>query len=67
MKIFGMEVTVLDMTKSTLGTVRHLWEGGHPCPAALIFLFSVAVPLVKLAMVLLAVWRSSGGKRGKAD
>jgi len=49
--IMGKKFNVLDMTKSSLGTMSHLAQGGHLWPALLICLFGVVVPFVKLAVL----------------
>eukprot|EP00440_Ansanella_granifera_P013700 gb/GFBE01014887.1/.p1 GENE.gb/GFBE01014887.1/~~gb/GFBE01014887.1/.p1 ORF type:complete len:356 (+),score=67.72 gb/GFBE01014887.1/:1-1068(+) len=56
-EFFGARMPVVDLTKSTVGTIKHLMEEKHPLPAALILLFSVVIPFLKLAVVLLAFGR----------
>lgn len=50
------EVEVYEQTRSILGSVRRLYEVGSPVPATLILLFSVIVPLFKIALVTWAVF-----------
>lgn len=49
-EFFGM--TVLEMEKSTIGTVRLLLEAGRWLPAGIILVFSIIMPFVKLVVVL---------------
>lgn len=63
--LFRMKVTVFGMTMtdealSTFGTIHKLWSENHMLPAMLIVFFSVLVPLVKLAMVLVQSRKSTG-------
>jgi len=62
MHFLGTAIPMLDLTKSTIGTIVHLHDEGHTLPALLIFLFSVLVPLVKLLALILATmrWGSDG-------
>jgi hypothetical protein len=57
------EVEVYEQTRSIVGSVRHLYEVGSPVPATLILLFSVIVPLVKAALVALAMFMREGRRR----
>lgn len=57
MKLFGMSIKVFDVTKSTVGTIQHLYGLGCPVPATLILVFSVVVPFLKLAAAGLAAYR----------
>ncbi len=52
-----IEGTVLDETRSILGTIRELHDDDKRLVAGLIFLFSVIVPVAKGALVLLALGR----------
>lgn len=45
------DVEVYQQTRSILGSVRQLYDVGSPVPATLILLFSVIVPLGKIALV----------------
>lgn len=64
-KLFGMEMPVLNITKSTMGTVHHLYSEHYPLPATLILIFSVLLPFVKLAAMLWAfrAFRAGGRTR----
>jgi hypothetical protein len=57
------EVEVYSQTRSILGSVRRLYEVGSPIPATLILLFSVIVPLVKIALVTWAVFLAAERQR----
>jgi len=48
--MFGF--TIVDMQKSTIGTIRLLYGEGRYTPAAIIFIFSVIMPFVKLAALI---------------
>lgn len=49
--LFGITVPILQISKSTLGSVSHLFSEEHYLPAALIFAFSVAIPVVKATVI----------------
>lgn len=49
--------TVLDQTRSILGTIRELFDDGRVLVASLILLFSVIVPVLKGLLVILALGR----------
>lgn len=66
-KLFGTSMPVLDITKSTIGTISHLYEGHHYIAAALICLFSVFIPFFKLAAVVLAFRRMAGPKENNGS
>jgi len=53
----GTNMPVLNLSKSTIGTILHLYDTSHPLPAGLIFVFSVLIPFLKLAVLLLAASR----------
>lgn len=52
-----IEASVLDQTRSILGTIEHLYDQKMVLVASLIFLFSVIVPVVKGVLVLVALFR----------
>lgn len=53
--MFGNTMTLLDQTRSILQTVRTLYESEDYFVAGLIFLFSVVVPFVKGALLIIAL------------
>eukprot|EP00930_Biecheleria_cincta_P037384 TRINITY_DN25657_c0_g1_i1.p1 TRINITY_DN25657_c0_g1~~TRINITY_DN25657_c0_g1_i1.p1 ORF type:complete len:352 (-),score=52.75 TRINITY_DN25657_c0_g1_i1:182-1237(-) len=61
-KFLGTTMPVLDITKSTIGTISHLYEGNHFLAAGLICLFSVFVPFFKLAVIVLTLGRIACSK-----
>ncbi|MEI8649549.1 paraquat-inducible protein A [Paraglaciecola sp. Hal342] len=50
----GISSTLIDKELSILNTVQELWEGERFLVAALIFLFSVCVPILKTILMSLA-------------
>jgi len=56
-RFMGAAMPVLNLSKSTIGTILHLYDGSHLLPAGLIFVFSVLIPFLKLAVLLLAASR----------
>lgn len=50
----GITSTLIDKELSILNTVQELWEGERFLVAALIFLFSVCVPILKTILMSLA-------------
>ncbi|QHJ11863.1 Paraquat-inducible protein A [Paraglaciecola mesophila] len=50
----GISSTLIDKELSILNTVQELWEGDRFLVAALIFLFSVCVPILKTILMSLA-------------
>lgn len=50
----GISSTLIDKELSILNTVQELWEGERILVAALIFLFSVCVPILKTILMSLA-------------
>lgn len=63
--VFGMEMDVLNITKSTLGTVHHLANEHYWLPALLILVFSVLLPFVKLAAMIWAFRALKTGGRSR--
>ena len=57
------DIEVFQQTRSIVGSVRRLYEVGSPVPATLILLFSVIVPLAKMALVGWAVFVADGERR----
>ena len=57
------EVEVFQQTRSIAGSVRRLYEVGSPIPATLILLFSVVVPVGKIALVGWAMFAARGERR----
>jgi hypothetical protein len=57
------DVPVYEQTRSIVGSVRRLYEVGSPVPATLILLFSVIVPLGKMALVAGAMFMSDAARR----
>ncbi len=53
----GLEATVLDQTRSILGTIENLYDDKLILVASLILLFSVVVPVLKGLLVLIALFR----------
>ena len=56
-------VEVYKQTRSIAGSIRHLYDVGSWTPAFLIFLFSVAVPFAKSALVLVALLTGDATRR----
>lgn len=52
MEIFGVTSELTNETRSVLGAVQSLHDTGNNFVAALILLFSVAIPLVKAALLV---------------
>eukprot|EP00418_Pyrodinium_bahamense_P002477 CAMPEP_0179013224 /NCGR_PEP_ID=MMETSP0796-20121207/1614_1 /TAXON_ID=73915 /ORGANISM="Pyrodinium bahamense, Strain pbaha01" /LENGTH=334 /DNA_ID=CAMNT_0020708717 /DNA_START=47 /DNA_END=1048 /DNA_ORIENTATION=+ len=50
--MFGKKMTIVDLEKSTLGTVKLLYDAGAHIPLWAILTFSVVMPFVKLAALL---------------
>jgi len=57
------DIEVYLQTRSIVGSVQHLYEVKSPTPATLILLFSVIVPLAKIAMVLMALFITDAARR----
>jgi hypothetical protein len=57
------EVEVFQQTRSIAGSVQRLYEVGSPIPATLILLFSVVVPVGKIALVGWAMFAAQGDRR----
>ena len=57
------DIEVYEQTRSILGSVRRLYEVGSPVAATLILLFSIVVPLAKVALVGWAVFAATGARR----
>jgi len=58
---FGMHIKILDLEKSTLGTVKLLYDSAAYFPMLAILVFSVTMPFVKLFAVLLFVAGKASG------
>jgi hypothetical protein len=57
------DVEVYEQTRSIVGSVQRLYEVGSPVPATLILLFSVIVPLGKIALVAWAMFMTDARRR----
>lgn len=62
-EMFGM--SMVDITKSTVGTIGHLYNENFHLAALLVLLFSVVVPVLKLVAVLIAARRIYSEEDGK--
>lgn len=59
--LFGIHMTIWKLEKSTLGTVKLLYDSAAYVPMLAILIFSVTMPFVKLfAVLLFAAGRASG-------
>ena len=50
----GLELTVLDKESSILQTIQQLWQDERVMVAVLIFMFSIAVPVIKGILLIFA-------------
>ena len=55
LSFMGQDVELFNDTRSILGTVDGLFESGNPLVASLILFFSVIVPFIKGALLLIAM------------
>lgn len=59
-ELFGSERELTNETRSVVGAIRSLHDSGNDFVAGLILLFSVLVPLTKVALLVpMLVWRRS--------
>eukprot|EP00931_Biecheleriopsis_adriatica_P118171 TRINITY_DN93627_c0_g1_i1.p1 TRINITY_DN93627_c0_g1~~TRINITY_DN93627_c0_g1_i1.p1 ORF type:complete len:356 (-),score=55.09 TRINITY_DN93627_c0_g1_i1:140-1207(-) len=57
MMVFGFSSNIADISQSTVGTVRHLYNLHYHLAAFLVLLFSVIVPALKLIATIIAACR----------
>lgn len=62
--VMGFEIELLNQTRSILQTVTVLYQGNYALVATLILLFSIIIPAMKAACLLLRLLRWSGRMDG---
>ena len=62
-QLANIQLRVMENSRSILTTVEQLWQEDRLLVAALIFLFSVAVPVVKSVLLLLGIFSANGRVR----
>lgn len=55
----SLSTTIIDKELSLLGTIQELWQKDRLLVAILIFLFSIAIPVIKTALVTISYFISN--------